>query len=130
LDVDAKRRELMTLSENLRAEQKKTQDREAGAKLKEQFKEQEEKLKPLEKRFRELMVRVPNIISPDVPVGKDESENKEVFRWIPNGDGTGSNSGEPKKFDFTPKDHMALGTIARHWILRKARRSAASAAII
>ncbi len=83
LNIDAKRRELMTLSENLRAEQKKTQDREAATKLKEQFKEQEEKLKPLEKRFRELMVRVPNIISPDTPVGKDESENKEVFRWIP-----------------------------------------------
>ncbi len=99
LDVDAKRRELMTTSEALRAEQKKTQDREAGAKLKEQFKEQEEKLKPLEKQFNELMVRVPNIISPDVPVGKDESENKEVFHW-----------GDPKKFDFTPKDHMALGT--------------------
>ncbi len=105
LDVDAKRRELMTSSEALRAEQKKTQDREAGAKLKEQFKEQEEKLKPLEKRFNELMVRVPNIISPDVPVGKDESENKEVFRWIPNDDG----SHEPKKFDFAPKDHMTLG---------------------
>ncbi|HEY5221290.1 MAG TPA: serine--tRNA ligase [Candidatus Paceibacterota bacterium] len=98
LDVDAKRRELMTSSEALRAEQKKTQDREAGAELKEQFKEQEEKLKPLEKQFNELMVRVPNIISPDVPVGKDESENKEVFHW-----------GEPKKFDFAPKDHMALG---------------------
>ncbi len=98
IEVDAQRRELMTLSENLRAEQKKTQDREAGAKLKEQFKEQEEKLKPLEKRFRELMVRVPNIISQDTPVGKDESENKEVFRW-----------GEPKKFDFKPKDHMQLG---------------------
>ena len=46
LDVDAKRRELMTSSETLRAEQKKTQDREAGAKLKEQFNEQEEKLRP------------------------------------------------------------------------------------
>ena len=55
------------------------------------------------------MVRVPNIIAPDVPVGKDESENKEVFRWILNGDGTGSNSGEPPAFDFTPKDHMTLG---------------------
>ncbi|HUC02076.1 MAG TPA: serine--tRNA ligase [Candidatus Paceibacterota bacterium] len=98
LDVDAKRRELMASSEALRAEQKKAKDREAGAKLKEQFKEQEEKLKPIEKRFNELMVRVPNIISPDTPVGKDESGNKEVFR-----------SGEPKKFDFTPKDHMDLG---------------------
>ncbi len=106
LDVDTKRRELMTSSEALRAEQKKTQDREAGATLKEQFKEQEEKLKPLEKQFNELMVRVPNIISPDVPTGKDESENKEVFRWIPSDDG----SHEPKKFDFTPKNHMELGT--------------------
>ncbi len=99
LEVDEKRRELMTTSETLRAEQKKTQDREAGAKLKEQFKEQEEKLKPLEKQFGELMARVPNIISPDTPVGKDESENKEVFHW-----------GKPKEFDFAPKDHMALGT--------------------
>lgn len=105
LEVDAKRRELMASSEALRAEQKKTQDREVGAKLKEQFKEQEEKLRPLEKKFNELMARVPNIISPDTPVGKDESENKEVFRWIPDDDG----SHEPKKFDFTPKDHMALG---------------------
>src|SRR5258708_1831069 len=68
LEVDAKRRELMATSEALRAEQKKTQDREAGTKLKEQFKEQEERLKPLEKQFNELMARVPNIISPDVPV--------------------------------------------------------------
>jgi seryl-tRNA synthetase len=106
LEVDTKRRELMTVSEGLRAEQKKTQDREDGAKLKVQFKEQEEKLKPLEKRFGELMVRVPNIISEDTPVGKTEDENKEVFRWIPNDDG----SHEPKKFDFTPKDHVELGT--------------------
>jgi seryl-tRNA synthetase len=106
LEVDARRRELMTSSEALRAEQKKTQDRETGLKLKEQFKEQEEKLKLIEKQFNGLMVRVPNIISPDTPVGKDESENKEVFRWIPDDDG----SHEPKKFDFTPKDHMALGT--------------------
>jgi len=111
LEVDGKRRELMASSEALRAEQKKTQDREAGAKLKQQFREQEEKLKPLEKQFNDLMVRVPNIISPDVPVGKDESENKEVFKWIPGAtaaDAAGSKA-EPKKFDFKPKDHIELG---------------------
>ncbi|HUC31113.1 MAG TPA: serine--tRNA ligase [Candidatus Paceibacterota bacterium] len=108
IEVDAKRRELMATSETLRAEQKKTQDREAGAKLKEQFKEQEEKLKPLEKRFSELMARVPNIISPDTPVGKSDEENKEVFRWIPPSGG-GPDGGDEKKFGFTPKDHMALG---------------------
>jgi seryl-tRNA synthetase len=109
LEVDAKRRELMATSEAIRAEQKKTQDRETGTKLKEQFKEQEERLRPLEKQFSELMARVPNIIAPDVPVGKSEDENEEVFRWIPNGDGSGNNSGDPKKFDFTPKDHIELG---------------------
>ena len=130
IEVDAKRREAMTASEALRAEQKKTKDREAGGKLKEQFKEQEEKLKPLEKRFRELMVRVPNIIAPDVPTGKDESENKEVFRWIPNGDGTGSNSGEPRKFDFAPKDHIELGTSLDLLDFEKGTKGAASAATI
>jgi seryl-tRNA synthetase len=33
-----------------------------------------------------------------VPVG-DESANQEVYRW-----------GEPRRFDFTPKDHVELGT--------------------
>lgn len=105
LEVDTKRREVMSSSEAIRAEQKKAKDRESGATLKERFKEQEERLRPLERRFNELMVRVPNIISPDVPVGKDERENKEIFRWIPGDDG----SHEPKEFDFAPKDHMALG---------------------
>ena len=44
------------------------------------------------------MVLVPSIISPDTPIGKSEADNKEVYKW-----------GEPKKFDFKPKDHIQLG---------------------
>jgi seryl-tRNA synthetase len=33
-----------------------------------------------------------------VPEGRDESANQELRRW-----------GEPRKFDFTPKDHVELG---------------------
>jgi seryl-tRNA synthetase len=33
-----------------------------------------------------------------VPAGLDESANQEVRRW-----------GEPRKFDFTPKDHIEIG---------------------
>ena len=50
------------------------------------------------------MARVPNIISPDTPVGKSEDENKEVFRWMPDG------GKEPRKFNFEPKSHIELGT--------------------
>ena len=41
---------------------------------------------------------LPNLLHESVPEGRDESANKEVRRW-----------GEPRKFDFTPKDHVDLG---------------------
>jgi seryl-tRNA synthetase len=101
LAVDKRRREVMQKLEGIRAEQKKTKDRETGARLKEEFKkvERAEDFDGIEKKFQALMARVPNIISPDTPVGKDESENKEVFKW-----------GELRKFDFKAKDHIELGT--------------------
>ncbi len=99
LKVDEERRTLTAASEGIRAEQKKAKDREAGATLKAKFKEQEEKLAPIEKKFAELMVRMPNIISPDSPIGKSDADNVDIYHW-----------GEPKKFDFTPKTHVDLGT--------------------
>jgi seryl-tRNA synthetase len=99
LAVDTERRALMASSEAIRAEQKKTKDHDAGAALKAQFREQEEKLKPLEKQFDDLMVRVPNVISPDTPVGQSDADNQEIFHW-----------GTPRTFaDFTPKKHIELG---------------------
>jgi seryl-tRNA synthetase len=41
---------------------------------------------------------LPNLLHESVPEGRDESANQEVRRW-----------GEPRKFDFTPKDHVAIG---------------------
>ena len=101
LSVDKTRRELIQAAESIRAEQKKTQDREEGTRLKEQFKKlyEEERFAGIERRFDELMVQVPNIISPDSPVGKSDKDNVDIYHW-----------GEPKKFDFEPKDHIALGT--------------------
>jgi seryl-tRNA synthetase len=45
------------------------------------------------------MARVPTVPSPDTPLGKSDADNVEIFHW-----------GEPKKFDFQPKDHIELGT--------------------
>ena len=41
---------------------------------------------------------VPNLLHESVPEGLDESANVEVRKF-----------GEPRKFDFTPKDHVELG---------------------
>ena len=41
---------------------------------------------------------VPNIPRADVPDGRGADENVEVRRW-----------GEPRKFDFAPKDHVDIG---------------------
>ncbi|MEE2527141.1 serine--tRNA ligase [Hyphobacterium sp. HN65] len=41
---------------------------------------------------------LPNIPLDDVPVGEDEEANEEVRGW-----------GEPREFDFEPKDHVDLG---------------------
>jgi seryl-tRNA synthetase len=45
-----------------------------------------------------LLAGFPNVLADDVPDGADESDNVEVRRH-----------GEPRAFDFTPKDHVALG---------------------
>ena len=101
LSTDKIRRELMQAAEAIRAEQKKTKDREEGTRLKEKFKQlhEESRFEGIEKKFDELMALMPNIISSDTPIGKSDKDNMEIFHWD-----------EPKKFDFTPKDHIALGT--------------------
>jgi len=98
--IDKTRRELIRAAEAIRAEQKKTANREEGARLKEKFKQlyEEKRFAGVEEKFNELMAFVPNIISPDTPIGKSDKDNVDIFHW-----------GEPKKFDFEPKDHIALG---------------------
>jgi len=41
---------------------------------------------------------LPNILHESVPDGHDETANREVRRW-----------GTPRKFDFKPQDHVAIG---------------------
>lgn len=46
----------------------------------------------------DLLLGIPNLLHESVPDGRDESANREVRRW-----------GEPRKFDFTPRDHVEIG---------------------
>ncbi|WP_133543332.1 serine--tRNA ligase [Mesocricetibacter intestinalis] len=45
-----------------------------------------------------IALSIPNLPADEVPLGKDDSENKEIMRW-----------GEPRRFDFEIKDHVSLG---------------------
>jgi len=101
VELDKRRRELLVKTENLRAEQKRlTKDQIDRAKeLKKEIKGLEPELEKTLKELNELAANVPNIILKSTPVGKDESENKVI-----------RTQGKPRKFDFTPLDHVELGT--------------------
>ena len=73
-------------------------DFEAGKNLKIEHEVAEEKYRTIEKELVSLLVKLPNIPSPDTPVGPDESGNKVIHSW-----------GEKTKFSFEPKAHWDLG---------------------
>ncbi|HQX54437.1 MAG TPA: serine--tRNA ligase [Pyrinomonadaceae bacterium] len=51
-----------------------------------------------EAAMRNILINLPNIPASDVPVGADETANIEARKW-----------GEPRNFEFEPKDHVDLG---------------------
>jgi seryl-tRNA synthetase len=58
----------------------------------------EQRLEVIQAQLTELQMGLPNILDASVPDGRDEAANVEVRRW-----------GQPRAFDFEPKDHVALG---------------------
>ena len=101
LELDKKKRGLMTASESLKAKQNKLgkESIEEAKKLKEEIKELAPKLEKIDDELKPLLLMLPNIPFDDVPVGKDDSGNV-IVRQI----------GKPPKFGFAPKDYMQLGT--------------------
>jgi seryl-tRNA synthetase len=107
LEVDKKRRELMANTEQLKAEQNKlskgqiTEELKVKAReLKERIRADEAQLKEIEQEFNTLMYKIPNTPFDEVPVGRDDSENKvKEFGKIK----------EKPEFDFKPKEHWEIG---------------------
>jgi seryl-tRNA synthetase len=62
--------------------------------------EKEAELSAVEGRLEEEMLKIPNMTHPDVPIGKDDTENVEIRR-----------AGEIPDFGFEPKDHVELGEL-------------------
>ncbi len=96
LAVDEERRELIQKIEILRQQRKtasQKRDIVTGKKIKEELGKLEPELKKKEEEYKNLMLLIPNISSPDTPLG-----DQEVYRW-----------GKKPKFDFTPLSHLELG---------------------
>ena len=86
-EVDAMRNEKNTISKQFGALMAQGKKDEAE-KLKQKVKESEDKLALLEVKQNELrekitqiMMKIPNIIDPSVPIGKDDSENVEIEKF-------------------------------------------------
>jgi len=60
----------------------------------EKIKENDKKLKELKEKIRFYLLRIPNILEDEVPIGKDSSDNKVIKKC-----------GKIKKFDFKLKSH-------------------------
>lgn len=99
LELDKKKRGLLTEIENLRASQNKLgkNDAEEAKKIKAKIKESEPALKNIEDELSQLLSKIPNIPFDEVPVGKDDSQNI-VLRKV----------GKIPKFNFQPRDYMKI----------------------
>ncbi|HEX6466149.1 MAG TPA: serine--tRNA ligase [Terriglobales bacterium] len=112
-DLDSRRRQAITESENLKARRNRASEEvakikkgggdasaliEETKKLREEGEKHEKAASEYEAQLRSVLAQIPNIPHSSVPVGHSADENVEVRRW-----------GAPPQFDFKPKPHWELG---------------------
>jgi seryl-tRNA synthetase len=68
-----------------------------GKALREQAGVLEKQQKQIQEDLHTALLTIPNMTHPDAPVGTTAEDNKVIRQW-----------GEPRKFDFPAKDHVAL----------------------
>ena len=117
LALDADRRSRIASAEAAQAEQNKASKEAGAAKArgdeaeferlralvgakKEEVAQMQADASALDGQLRELLLTVPNLPLETVPPGKDEDDNVEIRRW-----------GEPRGFDFTPREHFEIASV-------------------
>lgn len=113
LELDCQRREILKEVEALKAERNRESAQVAALKREkkdaseiiarmkdvgDKIKALDDELGPVESGLRMAMLSIPNIPDKTVPIGKDDTENVEIRKFM-----------EPTKFDFEPKAHWDLG---------------------
>ena len=112
LEIDTKRRDAISAFETVRAEQNLLSKSVGAAKgdekaallekaktLAAQVKEADAKRAELEAQTNEIAKLLSNVLDPEAPIGGEAD-----FKVI-------EHVGEPRKFDFEPKDHVELGKL-------------------
>jgi len=114
VQFDKQRRELIIKTDELRKKRNDVsleiaQKKKAGqdsAPLLEMMKEVSQKLEEMEETqnkveldYKKLALTIPNLIHESVPIGVDETANKEIKKW-----------GEPPQLDFKVQDHVDFST--------------------
>ena len=114
VQCDKQRRELIIKTDELRKKRndvsleiaQKKKDGQDSAPLLEMMKEVSQKLEEMEETqnkveldYKKLALTIPNLIHESVPIGVDETANKEIKKW-----------GEPPRLDFKVQDHVDFST--------------------
>jgi len=100
LSIDDKRKSLQAQIDSLKFEQKKAgeaRDIELAKSLKDQISGLDKEYTDVLTEFDTLMLQIPQVLHPDVPHGKDDSENIEIKKV-----------GDIPSFDFEIRDHQTL----------------------
>jgi len=66
--------------------------------LGEELTKAEAELSAVQGELDQIVLGIPNLLHDSVPDGRDETANVEIRRW-----------GEPRQFDFKPRDHVEIG---------------------
>ncbi|MEM7024909.1 MAG: serine--tRNA ligase [Pseudomonadota bacterium] len=82
--------------------------------LKDALQSGEDRARDLAEQLDAELAGIPNFLADDVPDGADEDDNVEIRRW-----------GEPRAFDFVPKEHDDLGAPLGMDLARAAKLSGA-----
>jgi seryl-tRNA synthetase len=96
-ETKAKQNEVSKKFPQAKTPEEKQALKDESGRLKEQVAGYDAELKRVEAELHKVLSVLPNMSHPDAPVGKDASANKVITK-----------SGEPTKFAFKPKDHVAL----------------------
>ena len=112
-NLDRSRRELITSTEQLKAQRNKATDEIARLKkakqnadalvaemkeVAERIKSADQRIAELDSQQREFLLTIPNVPHQSVPVGHSAADNVEVRRW-----------GAPPTFDFQARPHWEVG---------------------
>lgn len=100
IDLRQKRNKINDQIKNAKTQEERSPLIEENTKLKDDNQKLETLIASLQEDFNLLMLKVPNIVDPNMPIGIDDSENVVVKEW-----------GKIPEFDFEPKDHIELGKL-------------------